>query len=37
MTETRKYLNKYYKAYSALIGGKYQANYCIWGGLTVWK
>lgn len=29
MTETRKYLNRYYKAYSALIGGKYQANYCI--------
>ena len=28
MTEKRKYLQKYYIAYSDLIDGKYQANYC---------
>ena len=28
MTEKRKYLPKYYIAYSDLIDGKYQSNYC---------
>ena len=28
-TEKRRYLPKYYVAYSDLIDGKYQANYCM--------
>lgn len=28
MTENRRYLQKYYRAYSDLIDGKYQSNYC---------
>lgn len=29
MKEKRHYLKNYYIAYKSLIGGKYQANYCI--------
>ena len=29
MTERRKYLQRYYIAYSDLIDGKYQSNYCV--------
>lgn len=29
MTENRRYLRKYYRAYSDLIDGKYQSNYCV--------
>ena len=29
MTEKRKYLRRYYIAYSDLIDGKYQSNYCV--------
>ena len=29
MTEGRKYLPEYYIAYSDLIDGKYQSNYCV--------
>lgn len=29
MAEKREYLPKYYIAYSDLIGGKYQSNYCV--------
>ena len=28
-TEERRYLSKYYVAYSDLIDGKYQSNYCV--------
>ena len=29
MTENRRYLPEYYVAYSDLIDGKYQSNYCV--------